>query len=174
MAQAPPAAAVPLGGPNSETRQLHPDGRAFSETFPIRCYEVGPDSRASVITVANLLQARPWSECGERWLHLMRLSEPRADRMAERSEQRACASRPGWLAVLLHSRRSSAALPAPLPAPPPPPTGVRREPRAGALGPGPVGAQADARQRPRLRHVEAVHTPEGSPLLVRRAVLQLR
>lgn len=49
---------APLGEPNSATRQLHSDGRTFSEIFPIRCYEVGPDSRASMVTVSNLLQAR--------------------------------------------------------------------------------------------------------------------
>lgn len=49
---------MPLEGPSTSMRELHTDGRAFSEIYPVRCYEVGPDSRASIITVANLLQAR--------------------------------------------------------------------------------------------------------------------
>ena len=35
------------------------DQKSFASVFSIRGYEVGPDRRASIVTIANLLQVRP-------------------------------------------------------------------------------------------------------------------
>lgn len=37
---------------------LADDGLSFSEEFRVRMYEVGPDSRVTMVTIANLLQAK--------------------------------------------------------------------------------------------------------------------
>lgn len=45
-------------------RALTTDGLAFSEQYSIRGYEVNPDQRANIVTMANLLQVMgvwwPW------------------------------------------------------------------------------------------------------------------
>jgi len=38
---------------------LEPGGRAYSETQRVRSHEVGADRRSSLMTISNILQARP-------------------------------------------------------------------------------------------------------------------
>ncbi len=38
--------------------RLSPDSTIFMEEHRIRAYEVGPDQRTTIVTIANLLQAR--------------------------------------------------------------------------------------------------------------------
>ena len=38
--------------------RLNADATAFVEEHRIRAYEVGPDQRATIVTIANLLQVR--------------------------------------------------------------------------------------------------------------------
>ncbi len=59
--------AEPAGATSLGARRLADDGCSFEEVFAVRCYEVGPDQLATMVTVANLLQEVAANHAQELW-----------------------------------------------------------------------------------------------------------
>ncbi len=70
--------------PPPASGQLLDQGTAFCEEHRVRAYEVGPDQRATIVTIANLIQVcspyRLWQITGRNWQacsnHLCEESKP--------------------------------------------------------------------------------------------------